>query len=271
MKKIIIATDFSPAAENAMRYAADMALHVKADLVLFHVCQMPPNYAEAPVTSLVSLEDDAWESLENRRMQLSDRMAGDGNIECFVKSGNFLRELRNLCELHSPHLVVVGSRGTSTLERFFFGDHSGKAVEKIEWPVLAIPLGHTYQDVKKICLACDMENVRETVPVDSIRELVNQFDGKLHILNTGRFGEYHPDLVVEAGILESMFKKENPVFHFTAGDNTDRGILDFVSKNAIDLLLVIPKSRGVFKRILTHHHTRFLVLHCPVPVLGFHK
>ena len=41
MKKIIVATDFSAAATNAAEYATDMALAVKAGIVLLYV-YLPP-------------------------------------------------------------------------------------------------------------------------------------------------------------------------------------------------------------------------------------
>jgi len=42
MKRILVPTDFSPAAENATAYAAQLARQIEASLVLLHVYQLPP-------------------------------------------------------------------------------------------------------------------------------------------------------------------------------------------------------------------------------------
>ncbi|RYY60499.1 MAG: universal stress protein [Chitinophagaceae bacterium] len=271
MEKILVAVDFSPASENAMRYAADLALFTRSTLVLFHVCELPPTFADAPLVNLVSLEQHAWEILNDRRTELALRMEGDGFIECYVDTGDFFKRLEHICELTNPDLVIVGSRGTSKLERFFFGNHSGKAAEKITWPVMAVPLGYSFTPPARICLACDMSDVRETVPAGLISAIVSDFNGVLHILNTGHPGRHRPEIADQAAILESMFKDLRPVFHFTSGHNVDQDIIDFVAENHIDILIVMPKSAPVVNQVLRHHHTRFLVLHCPVPVVSFHK
>ena len=49
MKKIIIATDFSPASENAIAYGTEMALAIKADLILLHVYQPPVVVFDVPI------------------------------------------------------------------------------------------------------------------------------------------------------------------------------------------------------------------------------
>ena len=56
MKTIIVPTDYSPAATNAVNYAADMALAIKADLLLVHVYQIPVAVGDMPL-ALVSVEE----------------------------------------------------------------------------------------------------------------------------------------------------------------------------------------------------------------------
>ena len=44
MKTIIIPTDFSAIATNAMRYGIDMATAIKGSILLLHVYQVPVSY-----------------------------------------------------------------------------------------------------------------------------------------------------------------------------------------------------------------------------------
>ena len=52
MKTIILATDFSSAASNAANYAADMAVALKADLLLLNVPILPVMYGDVPPLNL---------------------------------------------------------------------------------------------------------------------------------------------------------------------------------------------------------------------------
>ena len=56
MKTIIVPTDFSSIATNAMHYGIDMAKAVQASLLLLHVYQVPVSFTDTPIV-LVSLED----------------------------------------------------------------------------------------------------------------------------------------------------------------------------------------------------------------------
>ena len=56
MKTIIVPTDFSPIATNAMNFAADMAANIDASVMLFHVYQVPVSMSDVPVV-MVSAEE----------------------------------------------------------------------------------------------------------------------------------------------------------------------------------------------------------------------
>ena len=100
--------------------------------------------------------------------------------------------------------------------------------------------------------------------------LVNDFDAKLHILNTGKRKEFKPELVFESGLLQEMLGALNPEYHFITSGNTDEGILNFAEKNKIDLLIVLPKRHSLLEKLVHKSHTKQFVLHSHVPVMALH-
>ncbi|HEX4875400.1 MAG TPA: universal stress protein, partial [Chitinophagaceae bacterium] len=56
MKTIIIPTDFSPVATNAMHFGIDMAKSIGASVILLHVYQVPVSYTDTPIV-LISVEE----------------------------------------------------------------------------------------------------------------------------------------------------------------------------------------------------------------------
>ena len=110
-----------------------------------------------------------------------------------------------------------------------------------------------------------------TIPTDEIKLLVKDFNASLHVLNTGKRTEFNPDVVFESGLLQEMISELNPEYHFITHNDPDKGVLDFVEKNGIDLLVVIPKRRQLLDQILHKSHTRQFVLHSHVPVMAIHQ
>ena len=271
MKTIVVATDFSPAADNAAHYAADMAMFMHADLLLLNVFEIPISYYEIPVAmnsrQTVEVEE---KMLTQLKADMERRIVGKINIRTEVRVGSFFEELKAVCELIKPYTVVMGSQGTTAAERLLFGSHAVHAMQHLHWPLITVPPHVTFSSVKKICLACDLHNVLNTIPLEEIRILVNDFNSELHILNTGKRNEFTPTMVSESGFLQSLFADLKPQYHFIASKDIDKGVIEFCEKNEIDLLMVIPKRHGILEKLIYKSHTKELVLHSHVPVMAVH-
>jgi len=271
MKTILVATDFSPAAFNAAKYAADMATVINADILLLHVFQLPISYSEVPLTvNEADMMEQADKAIEALREQLTEHTHNKINIQTEVRMGTFYRELNDVCERISPYTVVMGSQGTTATDRLLFGGHTVHAMKHLMWPLITVPNGAAFSAVKKIGLTCDFDKVVDTIPVDEIKMLVNDFHAELHILNTGKQKVFDPNIVFQSGLLQEMLVTLKPNYHFITHENTDQGIMDFAEENNIDLLVVLPKRHGLFDSLLHKSHTKQMVLHSHVPVMALH-
>src|SRR5678816_3281721 len=98
MKTIIVATDFSHTAADAANYAADMAMAVKAGILLFYTCQVPVSFSEVLVAASVSDPvKDGEISLAKLKVQLLARTNHAIDINILVKEGAFFNELESIC------------------------------------------------------------------------------------------------------------------------------------------------------------------------------
>ena len=271
MKTIVVATDFSAAASNAAKYAADIALAVHADLLLLHVYQIPVVYLEIPVALAADdIQDDAEKNMRKFKEELLSKSNGQIQIETAVREGNFFDELKTICEYRQPYAVVLGTQGKTAAERVMYGTHAIHIMKHLEWPVITVPHGAKFASIKKIGLACDFNDVLGTVPVEEIKVLVNDFNAALHVLNTGANDEYNPDIIDQSALLQKMLGEITPVYHFITGSNIDEGIMHFAETNNIDLLIVLPRHHSLIDKLIHSSHTKQLVLHSHVPVMAFH-
>lgn len=271
MKTIIVSTDFSAAARNAGEYAADMAKAIHAELLLFTVFELPVTYYEVPVAmttvEMTEVEEKNIVALKN------DLIARTGNqviIRTEVRLGSYFDELKSVCQLIKPYAVVMGSQGTTAAERILFGSHTVNAMKHLNWPLIAVPPKVKFSSVKKICMACDLRNVLNSIPVDEIRALVIQFQAELHIVNTGKKGDFNERMLSESALLQKMFVDLKPEYHFLTSKDIDQGVIDFCEANEIDLLLILPKRHSFLEKLIFKSHTKQLVLHSHVPVMALH-
>jgi len=272
MKTIIVATDFSAAASNAANYAADMAIAVNADLFLLHVYEIPVGYLEIPVPiNIDELEWNAKSQIHKLKEDLLRRTGNKISITTEAKNGALILELKSICENIKPYMVVMGCQGTTAADHLFFGSRTIEAMKMLQWPLTTVPITSTYSLIKNIGLACDLEKVNEIVPVEEIKMLLKDLNAKLHIINTGKKEEFIPGAVFQSGVLKEMLHEFNPQFHFLSSDNVDDGVLDFIDKNNIDLLITLPKHHDLLNSILHKSHSKKFIRHSHVPVVVLHR
>lgn len=269
MKTIIIGTDFSAAAYNAACYAADMALAMDKEILLLNIYTIPVSYSEVPM--MINEEEmiqDLESELSKLKEQLSQRTNGKVAIKTAVRVGIFFTELDIICEQIRPYAVVLGSQGSTVAQRLILGGHTIYAMKHLNWPLIAVPPEAHFSGIKKIGLACDFNDVAETVPGGKIKALTEDLHAELHILNIGKQRKAEPEMVTESGILHEMLLSVKPHYHYAVQEHTDQSIMDAAEANHIDLLIVLPKHHDL-PHILTHKsHTRQLAMHCQVPLVA---
>lgn len=274
MRTIIVATDFSPAAHNAVNYATDMALALQAQLVVLHVYQIPVAVTDTPLLmlSVDELRDAAEEKLKTLYDGLMHITSGKLAITTVARLGNTIDELEELASNHQPFAIVLGTTGMSNFEATLFGSTTALAVKHLNWPVFAIPTGKEYgTGIQKIGFACDFNNVRETTPFAEINNLVKIFGASLHVVHIEKESEEDKTKLKESSILKLWLEESQPSFEFITHDDIEDAINEFAENSNLDLLIVIPKKHSGLAALFHKSNTKQLIFHSNIPVVCMHE
>lgn len=224
MKKILVPTDFSPAAETAARYGALLAKEAGASLLLLNVYQVPITMGDMPVmmVSVEELKQNADKALTEAKRMVEAYSPG---IEVQVESrlGDLEDEVNDIAGLHDTLAVVVGSKGYRGLEKFLFGNTALSLIRNCRVPVISVPADVKISAPKNLVLATDLQNTAE-VPAGKIVELAQLLGAKLHIVHVKESNE---EPVGEQQLLQSM-QALDPVFHRVKDDDVIHGLQQYV-------------------------------------------
>jgi nucleotide-binding universal stress UspA family protein len=275
MNTIIVSTDFSPAALNATNYAADMALAIKANLLLFHVYQLPLAVSDTPIVllSVEELKESAETKLAQLKKDLGHITSGKLEIQTEARLGNISDELEDCCNKTQPLAVVMGTKGHSAVERALFGSNTLKVVKHITWPVICVPMGKEYgTGIKRIGFACDFREVKESTPVAAIKTLAKEFNAELHVLNVDYENKhFKADTPLQSIVLHTALEELNPQYHNIEHRDIEDGINEFAEKNNLDLIITIPKKHKLLEGLFKRSSTKQLVFESHVPVVCVHE
>jgi nucleotide-binding universal stress UspA family protein len=275
MKTIIIPTDFSPFASNAMNYGVEMAKIVNASILLLHVYQVPVSLTDVPVVmvSVDELKKDAEEKLASVKAAVEHVTSGKLKIYTEARLGDVVDELEDLCNHIRPFAVVMGTKGSSGIERVMFGSITLTSIRHLTWPVICVPPGKAFgPGIKKIGFACDFKKVVETTPVHFVKDIVKEFNAELHVLNVDYENRhFKPETPEQSLLLHTMLEDVNPNYHFLQHKDVEDGINEFAEKNNLDLIITIPKKHKLLDGIFKTSSTRQFVFQSHIPVMCVHE
>lgn len=279
MKTIIIPTDFSPVSVNATNYAIEMAIAIKASILLFHVYQVPVTFNTSesnmdipmPIIDVNEMKQIQVEKMEMLKKDLEHVTSGEIKIDTEIRMGVLSSELEDLCNSVQPFAIVMGNKGAGVVERFLVGSSSLSAIKQLNSPVLVVPPGAIFKGIKKIGFACDFKDAEETIPVEGIKKWVKTFDAELEILNVSHSEKQNTPTSEQKEVLQSLLKEADPHFFFINNTDVEKGINEFAENNNVDLLIVMPRRHNLLESLFQKNHATELAFHSHIPILSLHE
>lgn len=145
--KIILATDFSEASEDAVRYGVWMARSLKAELKLLHVFEPSGWMVPSPYYFTPGFEQWVDASVEKTRMEgrkTLDRLAEslDMQVETIFVEGQTGREIVRVAEEHQASMLILGTHGYTGWNHLTLGSIAEYVVRHANCPVLTVKPHH---------------------------------------------------------------------------------------------------------------------------------
>jgi len=146
VKSLLVPTDFSDNAAQALGLAKEIARGSQATLHLLHVVEpvvYPADWSYAQV-GFADIEQELFDNAEREMATLSEALKGEGfKVEVAVRRGRASDEICNYATEHGISIVSIGTHGRSGLEHFLFGSTTERVLRKAPCPVLSVRLDAT--------------------------------------------------------------------------------------------------------------------------------
>lgn len=276
MKKILVPTDFSENARQALDVAVKIAKKTDAEIVLLHVNEQVG--AALPVSEYYYTYDRAieekylnmvHENLERMLDEVATSLGAD-NIRTAVIGGPFTTIITDLVQTEGIDLIVMGTKGASGLKEFFVGSNTEKIVRTAKCPVLTVH-DDKITEFKNIVVPTTLETDQKKM-FEGLREWEAVFGGKFYLLYINNPGAYRGDHDIEARekqLLEATGLKNVEIYKtetFTL--NEEQVIFDFAKERNADLIVMGTHQRRGLAHILLGSLTEDTINHAAIPVLA---
>lgn len=274
-KSILVATDFSPVGENAVRTAASLAGRGESSLAVVYVAERPPMYSQ-PLLDRIGPEDpnELWTREARRSMaELLTRLRRDlPEPRGFVRVGTPWREIVRLAEELGVDAIVLGSTGLSRIQRLLLGSTAEGVVRQASCPVLVVRDG-LLERIRRVLLPVDMDEGSKTSVRYALERVGEDVELEaIHVIGFPRMIE--PEL---ADVLPDDAQSATRLREFLDDLGAERvrsrvvlgepaaAILD--AAREADLVLIATRGRKGIARALLGSVAEKVVRHAEGPVL----
>jgi nucleotide-binding universal stress UspA family protein len=251
MNKILVATDFSACAANAMEYAMELARVTGVEVAAIHAIGSFEGIFNNTYNALYIEEyyNSKREALKNWAHTFAERAAYRAiPVTTVCEVGSVSGVITKYIEANPVELLVMGTMGSTGISGLF-GSNASTMVEKTKIPTLIVPLESKFSVDPVITLATDFAETLSGADINALNELMKAFASKqLHVVNivegaawtTNAAGEENMKKLVPGIELEFQYLKE---------DSATEGILNFVASSLTDILCLVKRHHNIVYRI----------------------
>lgn len=268
MKKILIATDYSPEAENAMNFAASMARENKYEIILFTLQNISIHIQNAQLPAEVFLEEIEKLNQELIKKAVYLKNQYEVSVTSHFSMGNFFLEIKKCYEKYEFDLIVVGM-AEKTLEQELLGNITTKILHQLKLPTLAVPKNADYKKIKNILFAYDVDKGLKHSVLKKVYETIVDFESNLEIFNVYQTLDDFNHIISDNAI-EMDYHFENIQHHFKIIQSNEviKAIKEEIDLTGADLLVMCPYKYGFWSSIVHRSKTNIMASGNQIPLLS---
>ncbi|CAN5398746.1 universal stress protein [soil metagenome] len=275
MMTILVPTDFSANAENASRFAMEMAKETKSRILLMHTYETPVLYSDIPLLEMKldfkTIRNSALERLKKFYNKLIE-IAPGVKVEMLLCQGLASARIEETALEKKADLIVMGTTGNGAVERVLIGSNTSRVIRNAPCMVLAVPPRAKFNGLKKMVYATNLltDNLRHT---KAILPLAKTFNAEIIFLtvNTSAFvGSEDEDLKKMTGKIKGEVRYPKISGYVCENANVANGINYFIKKQKADCLVMYTYHRSMLSKIFNSSITKAVAIHTSIPLLVIH-
>lgn len=275
MKTILVPTDFSLNADNALYYAIDLAKRSHFKLLLLHAYQVNYPNPYVPLDYLVEEKGNALKDSDNQLKSTAQKISHAGHLEYEYLSVEDapVDAILKIIKEKEIDLVVMGTKGDSNLANNIFGSNAAKVLEKATCPVMAIPQDSSFKDIKKFTYATAY-NYSDVYALKKVVEMAKLFNAQvnvLHILDNSKSLDKEKELM--KNFMDEVNRKiqySNMSFQLLEGKNVEDALEEYIVSDSTSILVMSTHHRDFFDKLFGKSITKHMAYHTSIPLMAFH-
>lgn len=276
-KRILIPTDFSKNALNAIRYTIDLYAKLNCDFYFLNVFSIegynniyiiPEEGSAAFEAAKAKAENNFEKLLESLELHNDNPKHKYFTTAAF---GYLYEAIKNIIAEKDIQLVVMGTKGATGAKGVLFGSNTVNAMEKIrECPVLAVPENTSFHPPKEIVFPTDYKIAFKSRELNYLVEIGKMHHSTVAVLHLNKKKELTETQLNNQKLLHAILGDVKHEFHTLTQKNLGKGIQTFVESRKSDLIAFVNRKHFFFGSVFSKPLVKEIGYDATVPILALH-
>lgn len=279
MKNILIPTDFSENAWNALLYGISFFKKTHCTFHIVHVNSINTNTSgeTAMFLSPEILEESILVESKEKLKKLMDKVEHlPLNVKHIFKTtalyGFLTDHIKQQVKDKNIDLIIMGTKGSTGLKSVSIGSNTGDVITKVPCTILAVPEHAVYSGIQEIGFPSDFQITYDHKILDTLKDILLLKKSTLRLLYVSLKNEKLSHLQENnKRIIMEHYKDIECSFHVVTGKKVDESIQCFTESRNIDMLVMVAKNLNFLERILFRPTVEKISYHTKVPFLVIHE
>ncbi len=274
MKKIVIPTDFSDNAFNALKYAVELfkfeeseffLLHAYADEVYNHNAFLTQHSLEELKITTLKKSSDELESITDRIKELLPNPRH--SFKLISAFGILVDEVNDLVNKENADLTVMGTVGLTNDRNITFGSNTLQVIKYVQSPILCVPANYRYKSPKNLLFPTDYMIPYQIRELQLVAEIARANKTTAHMLYISKFPLESFRQKANQLFLKEQFYETPFQFHMIDEDEKTKAIMIFINELNIDMLIMVNSRHTYLENIIYQSTIDKIGLHPRIPFL----
>ncbi|MCF4102716.1 universal stress protein [Gillisia sp. M10.2A] len=274
MKRILLPTDFSENAYNAIKYAVQL---LKNEECLFYLLNTYTPvlydteyilYAPSHLSLNEVYKNNSQVGLARVQEKITKAFPNPKHTFHHISSFSLLNEeIRAQVDEKKIDLIIMGTQGATGADEILFGTQTVHAIKRAKCPLLAIPSNFEYVNPDDVLFPTDYDIDYTQLQLTFLKWFIEMHASELHIMNVFFGKPLAPEQEKSKKVLATYFKENKHVFYSIENKSVPLAIYDFQTDKPIDLLVMINNKHSFFENLLFRPVINELGFHVKIPFL----
>lgn len=278
-KRVLLPTDFSKNALNAIRYALDLYKGQICDFYFLNAFtvngysidnMMVPEPGERAYEAAKKQSEDKFAKLMDVLKLHSDN--SKHTYHTIATYNSLLFAIKDTIAKKDIDIVFMGTKGATGSESVVFGTNTVDMMENVtECPVMAIPENVRFSTPKEIVFPTDFKTSFKRKELNYLIEIAQYHKAFIRILHIVKEAELNSEQRSNKELLETIFKHTEHSYHTLSDLKVQSGISAFIDSRDSDMIAFVNKKHSFFGNIFSKPLVKQMGYHSKIPVLAFHE